>query len=128
MSRFLLDTTTLIDLSKGREPATSAVFSLIERGDELGVCAVNVAEFFTGVPPAERSIWTEFFSLLDFWPITPAAGRRAGIWRHDYGRQGLTLSSTDTLIAAVASENNAVVLTRNVKDFPMPEISARPTP
>lgn len=53
MARYLLDTSVLIDFSKGREPAQSRILQLIHGGDEIGVCSIIVAEFFSGViPPA----------------------------------------------------------------------------
>ena len=51
MTRYLLDTDALISYSKGRQPAVSRITQLIDQGDELGVCAVNVAEFFAGLAP-----------------------------------------------------------------------------
>lgn len=49
-----------------------------------------------------------------------------------YRARGLQLPATDCLIAATAHEHGALVITRNVKDFPMPEVTllplARPSP
>lgn len=53
MTRYLLDTTALIDFSKGREPARTRIPQMIAAGDELAVCAVNVAEFYAGVQPEQ---------------------------------------------------------------------------
>ena len=122
VSRYLLDTTVLIDFSKRREPALSLVRQLLARREELGVCPINVGEFFTGLTSADRLVWDEFLDLLYYWPISFAAARQAGIWRYDFARQGLALSMTDALVAAVALLENAILLTGNVKDFPMPEI------
>ena len=54
MSRYLLDTNILIDFSKRREPAFSFVQRAIATGDELGVTAINVAEFYAGLAPSEQ--------------------------------------------------------------------------
>ena len=72
MTRYLLDTTALIDFSKNREPARSRILHLIGTADELGV------------------------------------------------------SPTDSLIAAVAKEQQAVLITNNIKDYPMEEIDLLP--
>lgn len=119
MTRYLLDTTALIDFSKGRESACSRLLQMIHAGDELGVCAINVAEFYAGIPPEKRPTWDEFVDALRYWEISRAAARSAGHFRHDFARQGKVLSTTDALVAAVAQEQGAVIVTNNVKDYPM---------
>lgn len=117
MSRYLLDTTVLIDFSKRREPALSLVLRLIADDEEIGACPINIGEFYTGLAPADRHVWDEFLDALYFWPISPAAARQAGIWRYDLARQGIALSMTDALIAAVAQAEDAVLLTANDRHF-----------
>lgn len=119
MARYLLDTNILIDFSKAHEPVRSQVLTWISSGDELGVCPVNVAEFYAGLPPAARPVWDAFVRRLRYWEITSAAARQAGIWRYDFARRGVALSTADTLVAAAAQDRGAIVVTNNVKDFPM---------
>jgi predicted nucleic acid-binding protein len=126
VSRYLLDTDVLINFSKGREPAATRVTQLIDRSDELGVCAINVAEFFAGIAPPDRPYWATVFSTLTSWPISPAAAQRAGELRYDFARQGQILSTADTLIAAVAMEHGATLLTGNVRHYPMPDLHLVP--
>ncbi len=123
MGRYLLETDALIDFSKGREPATSRILQLIEQGDEVGVCPINVAEFFAGLPTADRPYWRRVFATLAYWEISITAAWRAGEWRYDFARRGRTLPVTDTLIAAVAVEQGATILTANVADYPMAGVS-----
>lgn len=61
MIRYLVDTTTVIDFSKGVEPVSSRLLALIDAGDDVGVCAVVVAEFSSGLTPES--------------PITPPTSR-----------------------------------------------------
>ncbi|MBI3970868.1 MAG: type II toxin-antitoxin system VapC family toxin [Chloroflexi bacterium] len=122
MSRYLIDTDALIDYSKGREPATSRIQQFITQDDELGVCAINVAEFFAGIAPPDRAYWQQVFSTLAYWDVSPQAAMQAGEMRYDFAQQGQTLSTTDTLIAAVAMEHGATIITSNVKDYPMPGV------
>ncbi|MFN0070486.1 MAG: PIN domain-containing protein [Chloroflexota bacterium] len=123
MARYLLDTTTLIDFSKGREPTRSWVLEHVDSGDELGVSPINLAEFYAGVDPAHHADWDEFFNLLTFWSIDRALAKRGGAIRYEHARKGLQLSATDTLIAAVAEAHQAVLVTANIKDFPMDTIT-----
>jgi predicted nucleic acid-binding protein len=124
MTRFLLDTTALIDFSKRREPTRSRILSMIRAGDELGVCAINVAEFYTGVIPAtERPALDQFIRSLAYWEITFGAAVRAGRYRYDFLRAGQTLSTSDVLVAAVARERYATLVTSNQKRYPMTDIT-----
>ena len=119
MSRYLLDTDVLINYSKGREPVTSRIQHLIDQGDELGVCAINVAEFFAGITPVNRPYWTTVFSTFTYWELSPAVAQHAGELRYDFARQGQILSTSDTLIAAVAMHQGVILITSNVKHYPM---------
>lgn len=119
MTRYLLDTTALIDFSKGREPARSRILQMIAAGHEVGICAVNVAEFYSGLPAVQRARWQPFLSSLLYWDIPLTIATRAGIDRFDLARAARTISATDALIAAVARHESATLITENVKDFQM---------
>jgi tRNA(fMet)-specific endonuclease VapC len=119
VARYLLDTAILIDFSKGQEPARSQILAWIRGGEELGVCPVNVAEFYAGLPAPDRPVWAAFLRRLRYWEISWAAAQQAGIWRYDFARRGGALSTADTLVAAAAQDRGAVLVTNNVKDFPM---------
>ncbi|HET7036730.1 MAG TPA: PIN domain-containing protein [Thermomicrobiaceae bacterium] len=122
MSRYLLDTSTLIDFSKGRQPVESRLLALIAAKETIAVSAISVAEFYAGIPPALHEQWRQFFAALDYWNASHDAAIQAGRFIFDYARQGRVLSTTAALLAAVALEHDAVVVTDNAKDFPMPEV------
>lgn len=119
MKKFLVDTTALIDFAKGHEPVKSRLLEMIESGEELGVCAINIAEFFDGLPVEKRDQWSEFFDCLLYWNITKNIAIQAGSFKYDFQKKGVQLTTTDTIIAAVAQENKAIVITNNTKDYPM---------
>src|SRR5438128_85503 len=123
MTRYLLDTTALIDFSKQREPAYSHILSWIDAGDTLGVCAINIAEFYAGLAAPDATQWEEFITTLTYWPISPQAAMRAGQDRYVLARTGTTITTTDALVAAVSREQQAVVVTSNVKDYPLDDIT-----
>jgi len=122
VSRFLLDTSVLIDLGRGREPVTSRVLEMTDGNDEVGVCAVVVAEFYAGLPPSSRPRYEDFVGSLTYWDISHGAAVRAGEYRYDFARRGQQLSTTDALIAAVARDQRAILVTGNVKHYPMSDI------
>ena len=117
MTRYLLDTDALIDFSKGVEPATSMILSWIDGTDEIAVCPITVSEFYA-------SEWAPFVSALTYWDISRGAAMRAGQDRYALGRSGMSSTMTDALIASVAREYRATVVTGNAKHFPMEEVSA----
>ena len=119
MDRYLLDTTVLIDISKGQEPASSRIQALIDQGHELGVCAVPLAEFFSGIPPADRSRAEAVLRPFRYWDMTWEIAVQA---RYAYARLGQAISAPDALIAATAITLDAILVTNNVRHFPMPEL------
>jgi predicted nucleic acid-binding protein len=123
MSRYIVDTDTLIDFSMDREPTRTALLKLIEEGAELGVCAVNVSEFYTGLDESRLAEWDRFFNALTYWPTTLTAARLAGVNRYTFARAGETLTISDALVAAVALVEQATILTSNSEDYPMPEVT-----
>jgi predicted nucleic acid-binding protein len=120
--RYLLDTTVLIDISKGFEPSRSKVRNLISSGAQLAVCSVSVAEFATGLGAEERPQWLEFLRTLLYWDISADAAWRAGVWRYDFARRGIQLATTDALIAATAWQRGATIMTNNARHYPMTEV------
>ena len=59
---------------------------------------------------------------LLYWDISRETAVRAGAYRYIYARQGVAISAQDAIIAAVAVEIGATVLTANPKHFPMLEV------
>jgi predicted nucleic acid-binding protein len=129
MPRFLLDTTVLIDASQEREPALTWLRNALRQVDEIGVCAVTVAEFFAGLQPHERPRWAAFVSELTYWEIGRETAMQAGSFRYDFARRGRTILIADALIAATAATVGATLVTETIKDFPMLEVlTMRPMP
>lgn len=126
MTRYLLDTTALIDFSKQRDPAYSHILAWIDAGDTLAVCAINIAEFYAGLSPEDATKWEEFIATLTYWPISPKAAMRAGQDRYALARRGLTITTTDALVTVVSREQEAILVTSNVKDYPMGDITLFP--
>lgn len=117
MSRLLLDSTVLIDALRGRS-AAQRVAGLRRRGVEPWVCAISVEEVWRGILPGDEEPVRRLFHALRLAPLGVAEGMRAGAWRRQFARQGVTLHQADGLIASAAV--GAVALaTANVGDFPM---------
>ncbi len=121
-SGFLLDTTILIDLFRGRKDAIVFLDKLSQEGS-LFVCAIVVSEIFSGVRPAELPKVEEFLEAMSCIKIDYKTAKRAGLYKRDFQRKGLNLSISDTLIAATAVDHSLTLVTKNVRHFPMEELN-----
>ncbi len=120
--KYLLDSTVLIEFGKGVEPTTPKLLTLIEEDHLVGVCAISIAEFYSG-PVGVGSAMYRFLDLLPCFDINREVARLAGRYRFSFLQKGRKLSTTDMLVAAVARIERAVLLTNNVRDFPMEDIA-----
>ncbi len=131
MSLYLPDSTHMIGYSRGHRVEREWFQRVLNGGETVGSCEVVIGECYSGAHPDEHPGWREIFNALRLWSISPDDAVRAGAWRYQFGRRGIPLSMTDTLIAAVAHRVGATIITDNLKDFPMDGISvvslARPT-
>jgi predicted nucleic acid-binding protein len=114
---YLLDTTVLIDVSRGRQPALAWLHEALIPPGQVCVSTVTIAEFFAGVRPPHRGDWQIFVEKLTHWDVTTEIAFRAGALRYDLARQGRALLIADALIAATALAYGAVLVTANIKDF-----------
>ena len=123
----LLDTTVLIDALRGRA-AAERLLALRRGSQPPWVCAVNVEEVMRGALPGEEEITMRFLQQMRLAPLRAAEGERAGRWRRDYARKGVTLSQGDCLIAAAAVGVGARLASGNPKHFPMLEFDVEHWP
>ena len=122
MTRYLLDTDVLIDFSKGIEPVTTRLQARIRGTDTVAICAISVAEFFAGLTPGQAIKAETFIFSLEYWAISLDAAKHAGQNRYMFARAGTTITTTDTLLAAVAREYEATLVTSNLKYFPIEDL------
>lgn len=128
MATYLLDSSVIIDALNNRRGRPSLLLELLHEGHELACCPINVTEIYAGLRPKEEAATGEFLASLRYFPITRSAARLAGELKREYGRKGKTLNLADVMIAAVALHNRLMLLTDNVKDFPMEGLFLYPLP
>ena len=128
MATFLLDTSVIIDAINNKKDRRQFLRDLLIAGNSLACCAINVTEIYAGIRPAEEANTAAFVSSLNYYPITFPAARLAGELKRDFGKKGITLSVSDTVIAAVAIHYQLALITDNTKDFPMKELNLHPLP
>lgn len=96
----------------------------LRRPNDIGVCAVTIAEFVAGLRPHERARWQQFIDSMTCWDVTRDIATQAGYLQYDYACRGHTVRTVEALIAAAAVVSGSVIVTDNLKDFPMAEVSA----
>jgi hypothetical protein len=126
MARYLLDTDAVIDYLFGISSSVALIQGLHDRGDTLCVCDIVIAEVYAGLRPEHRQTAEQLLAACTFLSRSAMIAQRAGAWRYDFARGGVQLSTTDTLVAATAHAHGATIVTRNTKDYPMPEITVLP--
>jgi predicted nucleic acid-binding protein len=124
----LLDSGIIIDALNGKRGRRELIDRLIQDGAEMACCSVNVTEIYAGLRPGEEVKTERLLRSLKFYPVTWEIAKQAGVLLNVWRQQNRTLSLPDTTIAAVALANDLVLVTGNLKDFPMPELRIYPLP
>jgi predicted nucleic acid-binding protein len=120
---YLLDTDVLVDFFKHKQSATELIATL-QKNSPLAISALTLAELRTGWTAKQADFFTpRLLALCEVVPVTVEIALRAGQWRGHYRRQGITLGTVDTIIAATAFCAGYTLVTNNRKDFPMPELT-----
>jgi predicted nucleic acid-binding protein len=79
----------VIDYSTGVRDVVAQVEAWATGDDDVGICNVQVAEYFSGIAPGDRPEARAFLEAFLRWPITESAALLAGIFRYDYARIGV---------------------------------------
>jgi len=117
MTRYVLDSTFLIDHLRGEAAAVTRFREMNETGDESIVTDITAAELWSGRRRGSGHEIETFLRFIDYVHPSLATARLAGTWRAEARESGRTLDLPDALIAATAFDQEAAVLTRNVRDF-----------
>lgn len=123
----MLDSTVLIDALRGR-PAADRLRVMRRRHDEPWTCAISIEEIWRGLLPGEEPAAWRLIRGLRCAPLGSAEGTRAGHWRREFSRRGVTLHQADCLIAAAAVGIEARLATGNPADFPMDDLTVEHWP
>jgi predicted nucleic acid-binding protein len=125
VSLYLIDTTVLIAHLRGDERVSGYLLAALTRGHWLCTTCVNVAEVERGVRAKERKATERLLNRLRFLETTREAATRAGRYQSEFSRKGKTVRLADALIAGTARAHGAILVTDNVRDFPMADIRVR---
>lgn len=112
----LLDTSVVIDLLRGYEPA----LRFAENLDEVPSCSeLTRVEVLRGLRSSERAPADRLLRSVRWTDVDEPIARRAGELGRRWRRSHSGLSVADLIIAASAEELGAELATCNVRHFPM---------
>jgi len=114
--RYLLDTTVLVDHVRGRPSAIAVLRDLFSEPNDLYVCDAIVTEALSSGSDEHRMAIEALVNALEYVSTHPDAARWAGMSRRRLGRTSPRRLG-DAIIAGVAWFNDAIVVTRNPRDF-----------
>lgn len=115
--RYLLDSTLLIDHGNRDPAAIETLRRLFEEGHELYTCDVVTCETLSFGGSDDLRHLERLLDALEYVSTSPNAARWAGASRRSRHRAGGKRAVGDALIAGVATDLDAVVVTRNTTDF-----------
>ena len=115
--RYLLDSTLLIDHGNRDPDAIGMMTRLYEGSNDLYTCDVVTCETLSRGNPEELRHLEVLLGALEYVSTSPSAARQAAAARRARNLAGGKRALGDALIAAVALELDATVVTRNRPDF-----------
>jgi tRNA(fMet)-specific endonuclease VapC len=121
--KFLLDTDIVISYFNRNDPTVVLVEDFLQKAPTVAISTLTITEVRTGWTNEKAALYMpKLYDLFSLEPVTQDIAEQAGAWRHDYHAQGKPLSTPDTIIAATAYLHGFCLVTKNTKDYPMPEL------
>jgi predicted nucleic acid-binding protein len=107
---------------QGRGNTRKRITAFIEADGDVALCAITVAEVFSGLSGKNRKQWSDWLLSLRYWHIDWESAMQAGIDRNHASEAGRTLSVSDSLLASLARQHDATLLTSDIKHYPMKDV------
>lgn len=118
---YLIDTDILIWVLRGNKRYTDLLQKLKDKSS-LSVSTITIAEIYKNIYPAEiiktENLLNEFQSLN----VDSTVAKQAGLYWQQFIKVLKNLSLADCLIAATANINNTMLVSLNIRHFPMTDI------
>ena len=112
----LLDSSVVIDLLRGAQPAIEYARGLAE---PPACSEITRVEVLRGLRSGERRATERLFATVRWISVDEAIARRAGELGRRFRRSHQGLATADLIIAATVEELGLELATLNVRHFPM---------
>jgi len=113
---FVADTDVLIDFLRGVGDAERIGIEL--NTGRLCTTAVTAFELWAGSKNPQQAATVEaLLAAMTVLPLDISAARRAGEVRRELERMGTEIGMADSLIAGIALDHGAILITRNRKHY-----------
>jgi predicted nucleic acid-binding protein len=111
MERILVDSSAWVEfLRSGTHPVCDRIADLLDE-DRVAMCGVVEMELLAGVRAAERPRLARLLSALPFLEVVHDDWTSAGVLLASLRSRGVTIPSTDALIAACCLRHQVALLT-----------------
>lgn len=116
----MLDTNICIYVFRNRPPGIRSTFN--QRGDQLCVSSVSLAELIYGAEKSERfehnlSVVESFAARLEVLPFDEKAAAHYGQIRASLEQAGTPIGPYDLMIAGHARSEGLILVTNNTREF-----------
>ena len=118
----LIDTDVLIDHLRKEKRALRFLAAELEINSLIFVSVISRVEILAGIRKGEDAIVNSLFEILTPVNVDISIADRAGEYLRKYSKSH-SMSIGDALIAATSKEMSLTLITRNVKHYPMKDIT-----
>lgn len=124
MNKYLPDTNIFIRALHGIEPEANFFKKLTEK-EKILISPIVIAEFFSKpyLLEIEEKAFNNFIAKQTVIPITEDDARIAASYRKEFLRKTKRTYLQDCFLAAQAKAHDLVLVTNDLVDFPMKDIS-----
>lgn len=118
---YLIDTDIIIWILRGEKTYLDLEHSL-SKESELYISSITVAEVYKNVFPAEMSKTEEIINEFEVLNVTTGIAKQGGLYWQQFTKRFRNLHILDCLIAATAREHSLILLSLNLRHYPMKDI------
>jgi predicted nucleic acid-binding protein len=98
MATVLPDTSVIIDAINNKKRRRQLHGELVNQGNSLACCPINVTDFYAGLRLHEEASTKTFLTSLDLFPMTRLIAHLVGLLKFDYSKNGQTRNLCDVMI------------------------------
>jgi len=114
---YLLDTNILIDHLRGISYIAEFLYKAVDNDIELCICDIVVSELVAGMRKSEKDATFALMESFHYIPTTYQVACTAGEIKQKLLQKGQAATLADAMIAAIALEHSATLITNNQKHF-----------